>query len=254
MGALIVTNLKAAVAQRGKFWLQVSFMIVNNFAFLIFWWALFKRVGSLRGWVANDVWLLYGECALAFGLLQTFAGGVRHISRWVDQGELDPLLVQPKATWLYAIGSRAQPSGIGDFISGAALVGASGYVRWHNLPLLIVCVLCSACVFLGAALAFYSISFWWRRTEALSRQATEFLLLFSMYPESLFSGLLRVLLFSLLPAGFVSYVPVHILRDGRLREVPLLLAAAAGFLSLGVWVFGRGLRRYASGSRFGIWG
>jgi ABC-2 type transport system permease protein len=58
----------------------------------------------------------------------------------------------------------------------------------------------------------------------------------------------------LLPAGFVSYVPVHILRDGRLEELPLLIAAAVGFMVLGIATFERGLRRYASGSRFGVWG
>jgi ABC-2 type transport system permease protein len=58
----------------------------------------------------------------------------------------------------------------------------------------------------------------------------------------------------LVPAGFVSYVPVHILRYGRLTELPWLIAAAAGFMLVGVTIFERGLRRYASGSRFGVWG
>lgn len=109
-------------------------------------------------------------------------------------------------------------------------------------------------MFTGASLAFYSLAFWLRHTEALSRQALEFTILFSLYPESLFVGAERILLFSVLPAGFISYVPVHLLRDGKLGELPLLLAAALGFVCLGVWVFERGLRRYASGSRFSVWG
>jgi ABC-2 type transport system permease protein len=81
------------------------------------------------------------------------------------------------------------------------------------------------------------------------------LIIFSTYPECLFSGMLRWLLFSALPAGFVSYLPVRVLSDhGSPWDVLLLAAGAAGFLGLGIWVFGRGLARYASGSRFGVWG
>jgi len=251
---LVATNLKAATAHRGKFLLQVTFMIINNITWFVFWWVLFRRVGSLRSWHVDDVVLLFGVCATAFGLMQGITGGVRHISRWIDEGELDPLLVQPKATWLYAVCSRSQPMGFGDVISGSAFMLLSGHVRAHNLWLAVVCTLCGACVFLGVALTYYSLAFWLRRTEALSRQTLDFMVLFGTYPESLFQRPLLWGLFTLLPAGFVSYVPVHILRDGKLAELPVLMAAAAGFMTLGVVVFERGLRRYASGSRFGVWG
>jgi ABC-2 type transport system permease protein len=249
-----MTNLKAAAALRGKFWLQVTFMMINNVTWFVFWWVLFKRIGSLRSWQVDDVVLLYGLCAAAFGLMQGFTGGVRHISRWIDEGELDPLLVQPKSTWLYAVCSRSQPTGFGDVISGSAFILGSGHVHAHNLLLAVLCTLCGACVFLGVALTLYSLAFWFRRSEAISRQSLDFLVMFGMYPEALFQGPLLWCLFTLLPAGFVSYVPVHILRDGRLEELPLLIAAAVGFMVLGIATFERGLRRYASGSRFGVWG
>jgi ABC-2 type transport system permease protein len=75
-----------------------------------------------------------------------------------------------------------------------------------------------------------------------------------MYPEALFGGVLRMILFSVLPAGFISYVPVRVIRDGSLIALPVMLLAAVGFLALGIIVFQRGVRRYASGSRFGVWG
>ena len=48
--ALIATNLKAALALRGAFVVQVVFMALNNFTFFVFWWALMGRVTTLRGW------------------------------------------------------------------------------------------------------------------------------------------------------------------------------------------------------------
>lgn len=252
--ALVATNLKAAAALRGNFVLQAGFMAINNLTFFVFWWVLFQRVDSLRGWAIADVELLYGFCTSAFGIMVVLAGGVRHISRWVDEGELDPLLVQPKATWLYAVGSRSQPSGVGDIATGMFFLCVSGRVHVSTAPLALLCVLCGAAVFLGSALAFFSLAFWLPRTETFSRQLLDFMVMFSLYPEVLFGGALRFALFTVLPAGFVTYVPVHVLRDAAWIELPVLLLAAAGALALGINVFERGLRRYASGSRFGVWG
>jgi ABC-2 type transport system permease protein len=84
----------------------------------------------------------------------------------------------------------------------------------------------------------------------LSRQLWELLITFSLYPEPLFGGALRLMLFTVLPAAFVSYLPVQIVRQPTVTILTMLLAGSAAYLGLAIWVFGRGLRRYASGSRF----
>ncbi|HTU60962.1 MAG TPA: ABC-2 family transporter protein, partial [Polyangiales bacterium] len=186
--ALWTTNLKTALAQRGQFAFQALFMLINNLTFFVFWWALFRNVETIRGWVIGDVQLLYGLSTASYGVMVVFAGGVRQISRWIDQGELDPLLVQPKATWLYAVGSSCQPSGLGDIASGVFFFAVSGRVDLSNSWLAVCGVLCGACVFLGGGLALYSLAFWLSRTETLSRQLLDFLIMFTLYPDSLFSG------------------------------------------------------------------
>lgn len=252
--ALFVTNLKAAIALRGSFLLSMAFMALNNLTFFVFWWALFKRVPHLRGWQMPEVMLMFGLTATSFGLVQGLAGGVAHLSRFIDEGELDPLLTQPKPTLLYAVGSRCQPSGFGDALSGLGFLLASGYVTWSSLPRTLFCLLAAACTFLATGIAFFSLAFWLRKTGGLSRQLWDFVITFSLYPEPLFGGALRLVLFTLLPAGFVAYLPVRVIRDAALGDTLLLGAGSLGFLLLASWIFGRGLRRYASGSRFGIFG
>ena len=67
-------------------------------------------------------------------------------------------------------------------------------------------------------------------------------------PTTLFSGLVRVLLFTALPAGFIAYVPVRFLREWQAWQVAALVGAAAFFALLMVVVFRIGLRRYESGN------
>ena len=251
---LMATNLKATLALRGAFAMQVVFMALNNLTFFVFWWALMRRVPVIRGWHLGDVQLLFGLVAVAFGLTITVAGGVRHLGRFIEDGDLDTLLTQPRPVLIYALGMRSQPSGIGDILSGLSLIGASGYVSLYSAPFLVIGVSAAAVMFLATGILFFSLAFWLGKVETIARQLWELLITFSMYPEPLFGGVLRVLLFTILPAGFVGYLPVAIVRSPSTLQVCLLIFAAAAYLTLAVFVFDRGLRRYTSGNRFSTFG
>lgn len=247
---LLATNLKATLALRGAFVMQVVFMALNNLTFFVFWWALMERVPVIRGWRLVDVQLLFGLVAAAFGLTITVAGGVWHLGRTIEDGDLDTLLTQPRSVLVYALGMRSQPSGVGDVIAGAFLIAASGYLTPRSAPLVIAAVAASAIVFLATGILFFSLAFWLGKVETLARQLWELLITFSLYPEPLFGGVLRLVLFTVLPAGFVGYLPVAVVRTPSVAQACLLALGAAAYLGLAVLVFDRGLRRYTSGSRF----
>src|SRR6202521_5531789 len=110
--ALLATNLKATLMLRGAFVMQVVFMALNNVTFFVFWWVLMRRVPELRGWRLGDIQVLFGVVAAGFGTAVTVAGGVRHLGRFIDDGELDTLLTQPQPVLLHALGLRSQASGL----------------------------------------------------------------------------------------------------------------------------------------------
>jgi ABC-2 type transport system permease protein len=253
-GALLGTSLKTATALRGAFLLSMLFMALNNAIFFVFWWALFERVPSIRGFRVGDVQLLFGIGAAGFGLMQVCAGGLGQLSRLIDEGELDPLLTQPKPTLLYVLGLRSQASGFGDLLSGLAFLALSGELQLARAPLVLLCLLASAAIFASAGVVFFSLAFWLPKTQMLSRQLFETTITFALYPEPLFGGALRLVLFTLLPAGLVTYLPVRVLRDAAPADVLRLCAATLAYVLLAWWVFRRGLRRYASGSRFSVAG
>jgi ABC-2 type transport system permease protein len=252
--ALFSTNLKAVTALRGSFLLSMTFMALNNATFFVFWWVLLGRVGTLRGWAIADVELLFGISAAGFGLMQATAGGAMHLSRFIDEGVLEPLLAQPKPTLLYALGCRSQASGFGDLASGAAFMLLSGYVSWHNAPRTLLCVLASFAAYTAICVSFFSLAFWASKTHTLSRQLLDILITFSLYPEPLFGGALRLVLFTLLPAGFVAYLPAGVVKNASSFDLVCMLGGTALYVWLATRIFQAGLRRYASGSRFGVFG
>jgi ABC-2 type transport system permease protein len=252
--ALFKTNLKSAAAQRGAFALSMTFMALNNFIVFVFWWVLFGKVPHLRGWHVGDVQLLFGISAAGFGSMQALAGGAMGLSRFIDEGSLEPLLTQPKPTLSYALGCRSQASGFGDFCSGVAFIAMSGYWSWASTPLVVLAVATSAVTFTAACVLFGSLAFWIPRSHVLSRQLLDLTITFSLYPDVLFGGVLRLLLFTLLPAGFIAYVPAALVRSASWTDFALTLLGGALFAWLAGRAFRAGLRRYSSGSRFGVFG
>jgi ABC-2 type transport system permease protein len=252
--ALFSTNVKAAVALRGAFAAQAIFMFLNNVVFFTFWWVLLARVPTLRGWQLPDVEVLFGVTAAGFGLVTAVTGGVRYLGDYIEEGVFDTLLTQPKPVLLYALGMRSRASGFGDFVSGIGFLAVSGHLTLTGLPVLGLVILAAAGTFLGCGIVFFSLPFWMSRTETTSRQLWDLLVTFSLYPEPLFGGALRFVLFTVLPAGFIAYLPVRIVRDPSIAEIVLLAAGSATYVAFGVWFFNRGLRRYSSGSRFVVFG
>ena len=197
---------------------------------------------------------MYGIVAAAYGLTVTFAGGVRYLGQLIDDGGLDTLLTQPKPVLVYALGMRSQASGLGDLFSGLIFIAWSGQVSWRGAPTLAAVIVGSALVFLASGIVFFSLAFWLGKVDTVARQLWELLITFSLYPEPLFGGMLRLVLFTVLPAGFVGYIPARIVHAPSAANAALLAAGAVLYLATAVQLFNLGLRRYASGSRFSTFG
>ena len=248
-GALIAMNLRHSLALRAAFWLQAAFMVGNNLIFFTTWWILFQRFEDVGGWRLPDVVRLFGVVAAGFGLCVVFAGGVRDLARTIADGDLDSLLLQPKPVLLHAAASRSQASGWGGFATAIGVLWFAGLAP-ARCP-----GRCSPCwraaAFLATAILLQSSAFWLGRVEQLARQASEFILTFSLYPRPLFSGGVAFLLYTLIPAGFIAYLPVELVRRPTFAHAILVAAGAVAWLALALCVFQRGLRRYESGNRIG---
>ena len=84
--------------------------------------------------------------------------------------------------------------------------------------------------------------------EGFAEQVLNAILTFSLYPGTLFSGGVKALLFTALPAGIISWLPVGLIRQWDWSAAALLLASGGAMIALATWLFYTGLRRYESGN------
>jgi len=252
--ALVGTSVRSAMAERGAFFMRVILMAVNNAIFFTFWIVLLSRVPRIRGYTLGDVALLYGIVAVANGVAVFVAGGAQYLARMIHDGELDALIAQPKPTLLYAVGLRSQPSGLGDVVSGLVMIALSGRVTMLGIPVVLAAGIAGAVVLISTAVLMHSAAFWLGRTESASRQLYEVTLMFSLYPDTLFTGPMRWILYTVIPAGFVGYLPAELIRVPTAWTAMAIAGGVVAYVGVAVWVFERGLRAYSSGSRFATFG
>jgi ABC-2 type transport system permease protein len=243
-------NLAAAMEYRVNFLVQVFGMVINNAAFIVFWRVLLDRTGSLGGYRFQDILFLWAITAVAFGLAHIVFGNVRGLAAIIKQGELDVYLLQPKDPLFNALTSKTIVSAWGDLAYGLALFAflGPGPAAWAGFLFfgLTGTLVLSATFVIGESLTFFTGG-----SEGLGQSIAEMILSFSLYPEKVFPEGMRWLFYSLVPSGFVVFLPLSFWRDPRPLVLLLALAAAAAY-SFGAWSFFRaGLRRYESGNRIG---
>ena len=227
-------------------------MMINNMVFFTVWFLFFHRFESVRGWQLGDMAALYGASATSFGLAVIFGEGIRDLARTIVQGDLDAYLTQPKPLLLQVACSQSNATGWGDIVSGIVLFAISGHATWASAPWMVIAPVLGAVVFLSVALCVCSLAFWFGPMEGLAKQFQDFTMLCSVYPSPIFTGVLRPIIFTVLPAGFVSHLPVTLIRDFHWANAGGALLGACVFAATALTVFHRGLRHYSSGNRFGV--
>ncbi|MBS0586272.1 MAG: ABC-2 family transporter protein [Verrucomicrobia bacterium] len=249
---LLRTSIRASISVRLAFLLEATLLVFNNFVFLVMWWIFFRQFQEISGWTMRDMIALNAMGMGGYGLMQVCFGGVRELSRSIVRGDLDLFMMQPKNLLLHLTGSKSLSKGWGHLLTALILIVLGGFITPYSLLLILIGIFSSCLVFASVAIIAYSAAFWFGSIEAVSRNYCNSVYLFALYPSNIYSGALQIVLFTLLPAGVIGYMPVELLRGFSWMKLITLLGSACSFFALAFLVFYRGLKRYESGNQFGV--
>lgn len=241
-------NLLAAMEYRVAFLMQTLGMMLNNTAFIFFWYILFENISSIGGAEFRDVMLLWAFSSSAFGLKSILFGNINSLTRMILNGELDSYLIQPKDPLINIISSKSLVHGWGDFAYGLLLFLIIGDFSLIRIILFLVLVLLGSMIFAGVTVAVHGLSFFFGNMEGIGDLVNEFLISFSIYPEGIFSGGVKFLIYSVIPAAFISYIPASISENFTLDKLILVVLVALLWIVLAYFIFYKGLKRYESGN------
>jgi ABC-2 type transport system permease protein len=252
IGACVIANLQAAMEYRIAFWIQVLAMLGNDCLWLLFWWSYFHEFPLVNGWQQTDVVIIWAVSALGFGLCTSICGNAPRLAQIIMTGGLDAYLGMPRPVLLHVCISASESTAWGDvlFAVGAYIVFL--HPNPFNLLLFLFLAGMAALIFLAFVVLLGSLAFFVGNTDGLTQQMVGALIMFSTYPMNLFSGGVRVLLFTLLPAGFISFVPLQLLHHLAWPLLGGMIGFTLVFLFTSVGFFHLGLKRYESGNLLGM--
>ncbi len=248
LGGYFKLNLSSAMEYRTSFLIQTFGMFLNNLSFAFFWWLLFERFSSIGGYGFKDVMLLWSFSSAGFGVCFILFGNITRLVEMITQGELDAYLLQPKNVLLNTISSKTNISAWGDLFYGIIIFFLVEGFSFKGSFLFIYFTITGGAIFAGVLIIANSMAFWYGNISSLAGLVFEFLITTSIYPADIFRGIIKFILFTILPAGFISMVPVRLINNFDLKWFLLLSLVSGIWIIISFFVFSKGLKKYESGN------
>lgn len=254
VGAYAVANLQSSLEYRTAFFVQVVTMMATDGLWLFFWWTYFHQFPLVHGWQNTDIVILWSVSACGFGLGAGIFGNTRQLSALIMKGSLDAYLGMPRYVLLHVSIAASDPTAWGDVIFGIGAYIAFLHPDVLHLGLFLLLTVFVCFIFTAFAILLGSLAFFLGNTEGLMQQMFGALVSFSTYPMDIFQGAVRLLLFTVIPAGFISFIPLQLLHQFSWLLLGVLAGFTTLFMAIAAGVFHLGLRRYESGNLMGMQG
>lgn len=246
--AMMRTNFAMAVEYRSSFVTQVVGMMINDSMWVFFWMLYFEKFPVLNGWGREDLFVLWAVITFSFGIAFGLFAQALRLSELISQGQLDYYLALPKNVLLHILVGQIRPANLGDLFFGPVLLALFVDMSPERWLWFVVGGILGGVIYLSFFVIVGSLAFFMGSSEGLAGGVGNALIHFSTYPTRIFNGWTRVILFTIIPAGFIAEVPVDLVRRFAVQDLIIMVGAALIFGTIACVVFFRGLRRYESGN------
>lgn len=246
--ATLRTALADTLANRRSFWFQVGLMIANDATWIIFWAFFFSSVGTIRGWDVHDVLVLFAILLVVSGTALGAFANCRRLGQMAADGALDETLVLPVSPLGFILTRRIDPANLGDLLFGPVVFLAAGHPTPERTAVFVLGAACGSLVLVGFLVLCGSLTLFVGGRGEQADLGFNAMLILASYPIDLFGGPARLLLFTAVPAAFVTGVPSRLVRNFQPGEALLLVAVSLLVGAAAYGLFSLGLRRYVSGS------
>ena len=226
-------------------WMAVNLLLIA---------VIYRHTQDIAGWTKYEMLLLVGTSMLVQRFIMGFFwSNLFEMGRNIRTGHFDFFLAQPGSPLFMVSTRKLDLDGIANaFVATGVIVYAVGKLGLSpsitEIALYALMVFCGVLINYGALLMIVSLTFWLGASQGI--EGSYFTMMeFSRLPRETFRGAANVIFVWILPAVIVSNVPARALLHGFDPMNALwLVATTILWLGLGITVFNRGLRRYASAS------
>ncbi len=238
-------NILREMANPLAFILNVIFMMLNNATFLVQWAIMFTLKDNFGIYGFKEICLLWGISAASYGIAHVFFNGAFTLAEDIENGSLDQMLILPRDTLMCTLTSSTSISAIGDFLYGIIL-SIICYHSISNIILIIIFTILGAFIYTAFGVIYSSIAFKFTKTSDFSQSMFGMFVTFSLYPNTVFNKVTRVILYTLIPVGLAVYLPVEIILNFNFINIIIVILFTIFITLISYFIFYNGLKKYTS--------
>lgn len=238
-------NIMKQMTNKVTFITNIVFMILNNASFIVQWIILFNLKNEIGGYTIREVVLLWGIAASTYGIAHIVFCKVFDIPELIINGKLDTFLVQPKNVFLGVLTSDTKISAIGDLIYGYICLAIYG-ITIKNFILFTIFSITGAIIITAFSSIVGSLAFWIVKADILADALANTIVNFATYPGTIFKNGIKLILYTIIPVGISSYMPVDTILNFNLENFFIIFGFTIAITILAFIVFYKGLKSYSS--------
>ena len=245
----IKKNVQSSAELRTSFLMNIVGMGINNTAFIILWGFFVSSVGIIGGWTVADIIGLQGFTALCYGIVFSAAAGIRKLADYTASGAFDRFMLSPKNLLVRVATASFSVSALGDIVFGVVCLGIFVFLihaTIYQILLIILLAIISTIVFLSAAIAIYSTSFFFEDASSVTGSLFELFFTPSLFHGGAFQGAMRFIFTFVIPSLLVGTLPVEIVTNVSLGKLLLVGILALFWFLISIKIFNKSVRKYES--------
>ena len=242
--------LATRMAYRVDLFVSAFIMLVFELIIPLVTLLIYSTGAGFPGWAFHEVFLIQAIFLLSKGITFPFFGGiVWNTILKIREGTYDLLLIKPRNILFMTVLTGIDIEDLGKLIGGVGLfivavsqIPNPGILNWVAFIFLFIC---SIIVFISFAFIMAASGFKWVGNFRVY-EIFDALTGFAMYPTSIFSKGIRILITACIPLALMGFFPASIILKKSLNGLIISLVSCIIFLIFGIFFWYRMLRTYSS--------
>ena len=244
-------NIMRQMVNKTTFLTSILVMLLNNASFILQWIVLFSIKDDVGGYTLRQIVLLWGLASGVFGISHVFFNKAFEMPELIIEGKLDTFLIQPKNVLLSAITSNIRISAIGDIIYGYIMLFIYGF-NIKKFILFTIFGISGGLILTSLTIIFNSLSFFINRSDIIAERVNSLMTNFATYPDGIFKGIVKFILYTVIPVGLSSYIPVSLICKFDIKLFMLVIVFTVIMIVLSFVIFYKGLKKYSSSNLMNV--
>jgi ABC-2 type transport system permease protein len=230
---------------------NVLLMMLNDASFIVQWIIIYGICDSIGSYEFHYILLLWGISSFTYGFAFFFFKNAFNLSKMINEGRLDQFIIQPKNILISAITTHVSTPALGDMLYGLLMLIFYG-ITPYNFVLFILFGITGGLIMVSCAIIIGSLSFWFGKSDILLETYHNVMTTTSLYPDTIFGNVIKVILFTIIPVGIIVYIPINILNCFNPILLLIVLSFTIIIVAFAFFIFHIGLKNYSSSNLMNV--